>query len=140
MTSALQQPGWAPAATWSRERVIAASDAVLALKAGDVAEREDIFRIGALGLEWDIGVRVYEPQPASSIARGADGKRVGIFLLHGGAGDYKSMDRFARIFAEKFAFKVVTMTFPGRLYLDDAERDWPLRAISTRSYAIRPSA
>jgi hypothetical protein len=125
MTSALQQPGWAPDATWSRERVIAASDAVLALKAGDVAEREDIFRIGALGLEWDIGVRVYEPQPASSIARGADGKRVGIFLLHGGAGDYKSMDRFARIFAEKFAFKVVTMTFPGRLYLDDAERDWP---------------
>ena len=120
-----EMPGWSPDATWSRERVIAASDAVLALKAGDVAEREDIFRIAALALEWDIGVRVYEPQPASRITRGADGKRVGIFLLHGGAGDYKSMDRFARLFAEKFAFKVVTMTFPGRLYLDDPERDWP---------------
>jgi hypothetical protein len=126
MTGALKQvPGWTPDSTWSRERVIAASDAVLGMKAGDVDEREDIFRIAALGLDWDIGVRVYEPKPASGIARGADGKRVGIFLLHGGAGDYKSMDRFARIFAEKFAFKVVTMTFPGRLYLDDPERDWP---------------
>ena len=59
------------------------------------------------------------------IARGADGQKVGIFLLHGGAGDYKSMEKFALLFAEKFGFKVVTMTFPGRLYLDDDSRDWP---------------
>ena len=88
-------------------------------------EAEDIFRLAALGLDWDIGVRVYEPQPAANITRGADGKKVGIFLLHGGAGDYKSMEKFALLFAEKFAFKVVTMTFPGRLYLDDDSRDWP---------------
>lgn len=126
MTSDLKQiPGWTPDDTWSREQVIATSDAVLALKAGEVTEREDIFRIAALGLNWDIGVRVYESRPASRITRGADGKRVGIFLLHGGDGDYKSMQRFALIFAEKFAFKVVTMTFPGRLSLDDPERDWP---------------
>jgi hypothetical protein len=90
-----------------------------------VKESEDIFRLSALGLDWDIGVRVYEPQPAGKITRGADGRKVGIFLLHGGAGDYKSMDKFALLFAEKFACKVVTMTFPGRLYLDDAGRDWP---------------
>ena len=35
------------------------------------------------------------------------------------------MEKFALLFAEKFAFKVVTMTFPGRLYLDDDSRDWP---------------
>ena len=91
----------------------------------EVKEAEDIFRLSALGLDWDIGVRVYEPQPAARITRGADGKKVGIFLLHGGAGDFKSMEKFALLFAEKFAFKVVTMTFPGRLYLDDASRDWP---------------
>ena len=61
----------------------------------------------------------------ATIARGADGQKVGIFLLHGGAGDYKSMEKFALLFAEKFGFKVVTMTFPGRLYLDDDSRDWP---------------
>src|SRR5262249_57823921 len=94
-----------PRATWSHEQVVATSDAVLAKAAGVVKESEDIFRLSALGLDWDIGVRVYEPQPRDSIARGADGKRVGIFLLHGGAGDYKSMEKFALLFAEKFAFK-----------------------------------
>src|SRR5215469_5527359 len=103
---------WQPPATWSREQVVATSDAVLAKPAGVVKQSEDIFRLSALGLDWDIGVRVYEPQPRDSIARGADGKRVGIFLLHGGAGDYKSMEKFALLLAEKFAFKVVTMTFP----------------------------
>jgi hypothetical protein len=116
---------WQPPDTWSREQVVATSDAVLARPAGEVKEAEDIFRLSALGLDWDIGVRVYEPQPAARITRGADGNKVGIFLLHGGAGDYKSMERFALLFAEKFAFKVVTMTFPGRLYLDDPSRDWP---------------
>jgi len=114
-----------PPAAWSRDEVLAASDAVLAMPAGVVAEGEDIFRLSALRLDWDIGVRVYEPQPAANIARGADGKKIGIFLLHGGAGDFKSMEKFALIFAEKFACKVVTMTFPGRLYLDDPSRDWP---------------
>jgi hypothetical protein len=116
---------WKPVPVLSREDVIARSEAVLARAARPVEEREDIFRIRELGLDWDIGVRVYEPQPAADIARGADGRKVGIFLLHGGAGDYKSMERFALLFAEKFGFKVVTMTFPGRLYLDDPSRDWP---------------
>jgi acetyl esterase/lipase len=116
---------WQPPATFPREQVIASSDAVLARPAGAVKETEDIFRLSALGLDWDIGVRVYEPQPAARIARGADGRGVGIFLLHGGAGDYKSLEKFALLFAEKFAFKVATMTFPGRLYLDDPSRDWP---------------
>ena len=119
------QKGWTPIDLLPREDVIAMSDGVLARPARKVEDREDIFRIAALGLDWDIGVRVYEPQPASDITRGADGKKVGIFLLHGGAGDYKSMERFALLFAEKFGFKVVTMTFPGRLYLDDPSRDWP---------------
>ena len=117
--------GWEAPATIDRETVISMSNAVLERAPASVEDREDIFRLSALGMEWDIGVRVYEPQPAAAITRGADGKKTGVFLLHGGAGDYKSMDRFARLFAEKFSFKVVTMTFPGRLYLDDPSRDWP---------------
>src|SRR5258705_12650884 len=98
---------WQSPATWSREQVLAASDAVLASKAGEVSQAEDIFRLAALGLDWDIGLRVYEPQPAAKIARGADGKKIGIFLLHGGAGDYKSMEKFALLFAGKFSCKIV---------------------------------
>src|SRR5580700_4958452 len=130
--------GFNPPPAWTREAVLAASDAVLAMAPAAVAESEDIFRLSALGLEWDIGVRVYEPQPAATIARGADAKKIGIFLLHGGAGDYKSMEKFARLFAEKFACKVVTMTFPGRLYLDDASRDWPGDTIAPDGSARTP--
>ena len=117
--------GFTAQPAWTREEVLAASDAVLAKPAGAVKASEDVFRISTLGLDWDIGVAVHEPQPSANIARGADGKKIGIFLLHGGAGDFKSMEKFALLFAEKFAIKVVTMTFPGRLYLDDASRDWP---------------
>ena len=88
-------------------------------------QTEDIFRINALGLDWDMGVTVYEPADPGQIARGADGKKIGIFLLHGGSGDFKSMEPMAKLFAEKFGCKAVAMTFPGRLYLDDPSRDWP---------------
>ena len=121
----MSKTDWKPIDQLSREEVIALSDAVLARHARKVEQQEDVFRIRQLELDWDIGVQVYTPQPASDITRGADGKKVGVFLLHGGAGDFKSMERFALLFAEKFGFKVVTMTFPGRLYLDDPSRDWP---------------
>jgi hypothetical protein len=114
-----------PPAEWPREQVLAASTAVLTMAGRAVTAAEDIFRLSALGLEWDIGVQVYAPQPTATIALGADGNKIGIFLLHGGAGDFKSMEKFALLFAEKFACKVVTMTFPGRLHLDDPGRDWP---------------
>lgn len=124
-TTVKSASAWQPPATYSRDETVAISNAVLAMSSIPVAQREDIFRIPALGLDWDIGVRVYEPQLAGGMTRGADGKQVGVFLLHGGAGDYKSMEKFALLFAEKFGFKVVTMTFPGRLNLDDPSRDWP---------------
>jgi len=37
----------------------------------------------------------------------------------------ETMEPIAKVFAEKFGCKAVAMTFPGRLYLDDASRDWP---------------
>ena len=110
----------------SREDTIARSEAVLAKPDLPMRQTEDIFRIHALGLDWDMGVTVLRAgRSASRLARGADGKKIGIFLLHGGSGDYKSMEPMAKLFAEKFGCKAVAMTFPGRLYLDDPSRDWP---------------
>ena len=111
---------WQPPDKVSREDTLARSDAVLAMPDLPLRQTEDIFRIQALGLDWDMGVTVYEPADPAKIARGADGKKIGIFLLHGGSGDYKSMEPIAKLFAEKFGCKAVAMTFPGRLYLDDA--------------------
>ncbi|HEX2727946.1 MAG TPA: hypothetical protein VHN20_19150 [Beijerinckiaceae bacterium] len=86
---------------------------------------EDVFRINAVGMDWDIGVAVYEPSDPARVAVGADGKKIGIFLLHGGSGDFKSMHPQASVLSQKFGYKVVTMTFPGRHYLQDASREWP---------------
>jgi hypothetical protein len=108
-----------------RDEVIARSDAVLARPDVPTTETEDVFRIEALELEWDMGVTIYQPSDPATIARGADGKKIGIFVLHGGSGDYKSMVDICRTFARKFSCKVMAMTFPGRLYLDDPSRDWP---------------
>ena len=72
-------------------------------------------------MDWDLGMVVYQPRDESRIPRGADGKKVGIFLLHGGSGDYKTMDRVASLAAGKFGFKVLSGTFTGRFYFPDAE-------------------
>ena len=109
----------------ARDDVLKTARAVMRKKDIPVTEREDIFRIEALGLDWDIGLRVYTPRGKDRIARGADGKRVGVFLLHGGSGDYKAMATIAGLFARKYGFKVAVMTFPGRLNLADKSRDWP---------------
>jgi hypothetical protein len=116
---------WKPPLDVSREECIKASQTVLATHDMKVKQNEDIFRIRVLEMDWDMGVMVYEPEDASKIPTGPDGKKVGIFLLHGGSADYKSMEKLALLFAGKFGYKVVSMTYPGRLYLDDPSRDWP---------------
>jgi len=117
--------GWTPPAEYSREEVIAISDRLLAQPDIPLKQTEDIFRIHEVGLDWDMGCMVYEPKDPSQIAIGADGKKIGIFLLHGGSGDYKSMEPIAKLYAGKFGHKAVAMTFPGRHYFDSPTRDWP---------------
>jgi hypothetical protein len=116
---------WEPPAAVSRDELVARSKAILAKPDLPMRQTEDIFRIHALALDWDMGVTVYQPENPKDAASGADGKKIGIFLLHGGSGDYKSMEPMAKLFAGKFGCKAVAMTFPGRLYLDDPSRDWP---------------
>lgn len=117
--------GFRPPKSMPRAEVLRCARAVMRRKDVPVRDYEDIFRLQALGMDWDIGLRVYCPRAKSRITRGADGKRAGIFLLHGGSGDFKAMAVIAGLFARKFGFKVVVMTFPGRLYLDHESRDWP---------------
>src|SRR5271154_233854 len=125
MNVASKPSTWQPPESIARDEVVARSNAILAKPDLPLRQSEDIFRIHALGLDWDMGVTVYEPADAAQVSRGADGKRIGVFLLHGGSGDYKSMEPVAKLYAGKFGHKAVAMTFPGRLYLDDPSRDWP---------------
>lgn len=116
---------WQPPEAVSRDDTIARSRATLARPEIPTRVTEDIFRINVLGLDWDMGLMSYAPVDGARNPVGADGKKIGIFMLHGGSGDCKSMDTFARIFSERFGCKVVAMTFPGRHYFDDPSRDWP---------------
>jgi predicted alpha/beta hydrolase family esterase len=111
------------------EDIVSASNDVLnrpdiPLRGGQ-AYVEDIIRFETAGMQWDVGMSVHEPADESRIAVGADGKKVGIFLLHGGSGDFKSMQRQARMLSQKFGYKVVSMSYPGRHAFHTESRDWP---------------
>jgi hypothetical protein len=119
------QKGWQPPAFVSREQCIKDTEEVLGKSDVPVKRTEDIFRIKVLGMEWDLGMVVYEPENGGKIPRGADGKKAGFFLLHGGSSDFKGIERHSKLLAAKFGFKVVAGTFPGRFYFPDSSRDWP---------------
>ncbi|MDH3239772.1 MAG: hypothetical protein OEO83_03815 [Alphaproteobacteria bacterium] len=121
----------------SRRGAVRMSRAVLDSPKRRIARREDIFRIKALGMDWDIGVMVYEPANGR-VTRGADGKKAGFFLLHGGNGDFKSVEPLALLLAERFGYRAVSMTFPGRLYFPHRSRDWPGDTISADGTARMP--
>lgn len=116
---------WEPPAVVSLEETVELSNQVSSMPDFTINVREDLFRVNSLDMDWDIGVVVYEPQDTSKVLTGADGKKVGVFLLHGGVSDFKSVDRVARTLPTKFGIKVATMTFPGRFYFLNANRDWP---------------
>lgn len=124
MAEAARASRFKPDDVWEREKIIRISNELTSRASCTSVQHEDLFRLQALGLDWDIGAQIHTPAD-NRIATGANGKKVGVFLLHGGAGDFKSMERLATLFVEKFRYKVVVMTFPGRLYLDDPSRDWP---------------
>lgn len=116
---------WEPPARLDKREMVAISDAVLAEPDIAFSETEDIFRLRSNGLDWDIGNVVYAPNDESKIARGPDGKKLGIFMTHGGASDWRSIERLARTFCGKRGFKVCSMTYPGRFYFPEPSHDWP---------------
>lgn len=111
--------------TVDRDEALDLSGDVLAGHSMPLRETEDVFSVESLGLAWDFGVGLYEPADPSRIPKDPSGRRIGVFMLHGGSGDYKLMAPVARVYAERFGYRVVAMSLPGRLYLDDPSRDWP---------------
>ena len=105
----------------ARPELVEISKKVLAMPDIPLQAREEIIRIRALEMDWDIAAMVYQPVDASRVPTGADGKKVGLFLLHGGSGDHRSMDRFARFLTAKFGYKIVNMSC--LLYTSPSPRD-----------------
>ena len=109
----------------ARPELVQISEKVLAMPDIPYDAQEEVLRIRSVEMDWDVAAMVYQPKDPSRIPTGADGKKVGLFLLHGGSGDHRSLDRFARFLVSKFGYKIVNMSYPGRLYLGDASHNWP---------------
>ncbi len=119
---------WVSGAKWihvSRPDIVEGSAEVLSIPDIPLRSQEVIHRVRALELDWDIAGSVYEPEDTARIPMDPDGKKIGIFVLHGGSGDHRGKDKFARFLTAKFGYKVVSMSYPGRLNLQDPNRDWP---------------
>ncbi len=116
---------WTPPEKLDRDQLIALSEQVLAEPDIDTDRYEDISRIEVAGLDWDIGTIVYEPKNADQIPKGPDGRKIGVFLMHGGDSDYRFHEAMANLVAKKCGYRVISMTFPGRFYFDDPEHNWP---------------
>ncbi|MFT7473648.1 MAG: pimeloyl-ACP methyl ester carboxylesterase [Verrucomicrobiales bacterium] len=116
---------WKPPTFVPRGRVIEESEQMLDAPDLSFDETEDVFRISEVGLDWNIGVMVYEPRDTKRIPLAVDGTKMGAFILHGGSQDFRSMEGFCRLITRKLGFKVVSMTYPGRLNLANSDRIWP---------------
>jgi hypothetical protein len=132
------QTTWDPPQEITRDEIVRASEDVIARPDIPITNVEDIFRIHVLGMDWDIGGRVYQPEDPSRIPTGADGKKIGVFLQHGGGGDHRGQEPLATLLASKFGYKVATMTYPGHLYFPDPERNWPGDTINPDGTARTP--
>lgn len=116
---------WQPPPLIDLEGIRAASREVEALPDLDIERTLDVFRVQSAGFDWDLGLAVYEPKDPAQARVGADGRRAGIFLLHGGSGDFKDVEAISLLWARKFGYKVVAATFPGRYYFPDPDGGWP---------------
>jgi hypothetical protein len=114
---------WEPPEEVSVEEVRASSRRAEELYGKDINVEEYLIRIESLGLEWDVGGSIYTP--TGEIPTGPDGKKIGAFLIHGGGGDHRGFDIMARMLASTKGYKVVTVSYPGNLYLGNESHEWP---------------
>jgi hypothetical protein len=129
---------WEPPSFISREVLVQLHNQVDATPVIQSETREDIFRVHVLEMAWDMGVVLHEPADSTRIPNGPDGKKIGIFLIHGGVSDYKSVECVARPLTDKFGFRVASLTYPGRFYFLDPSRNWPGDVENTDGSARTP--
>lgn len=115
---------WQPPVEMTEEQLAEASAEILARPKIPYTVTEDVFRVESGGLGWDVAGSVYTPDPSRALI-GADGKKAGAFLVHGGGGDHRGMDNLARLLAEQFGVKVATVSYLGHWYWDNDTHDWP---------------
>jgi pimeloyl-ACP methyl ester carboxylesterase len=115
---------WEPEELVSRESILESSARAHDWLEAGFTSTPYRFRIDVAGLPWDVGGAVYEPR-SGELATGPDGRKVGVFLIHGGGGDHRSFDTMAKLLAAGKSYKVVTITYPGNLYLRNQTHDWP---------------
>ena len=60
MATRVSEETWSPPQEVTRDQCLAESKAVLAMPDIPLKEHEDLFRIQAVGLDWDIGAQIYE--------------------------------------------------------------------------------
>jgi len=116
---------WRPPKRVERDELVRISDRLLSEPDIPWTREEDIARIHSNGMDWDIGTMVYAPDDPGRVPVGPDGKKIGVFMTHGGASDWRSMEPLAKTFCGKRGNKVCSMTYPGRFYFDDPNHDWP---------------
>lgn len=104
--------------------LIDVSESVLSQPDIPVVTTDEEFRVDCAGLGWDIAGQIFAPDESRAL-RGNDGRKVGIFLLHGGGSDHRNMANLASLLATKFGIKAVTVTFPGHWYWSGETHDWP---------------
>lgn len=114
-----------PPKSLSPAEIVELSDRTLGQDDIPIRTTEEVVTIESLGLDWDMACKVHRPEDENRVPYGPDGKRIGLFMLHGGASDYRRFDTFGPMLARKFGYHVVCMTFPGRLNFDDPTHDWP---------------
>ena len=109
----------------AREEIVELSRSGLARTDIPMTVTEHITRVSVANYAWDVAAVTYQPEDPGRIVRDADGKRAGLFLLHGGSHDFRSLDGIARHLAGKYGYKVVSMTYPGQVNFDAPDRSWP---------------
>lgn len=122
----------------SRPELVSGSREILSRPDFPIESKEVVHRINAVEMDWDIAASVHQPVDQSKIPVGPDGRKVGIFLLHGGSGDHRSKNKFAQLLASKFGVRVVNMSYPGRYNLQSSDGNWPGDTIKSDTVVRTP--
>ncbi len=109
----------------SRPELVKGSEEILSRPDIPIESIEVVHRVNVVDMDWDIAASIHQPVDQSKIPVGPDGRKIGLFFLHGGSGDHRSKAGFAKMLATKFGVRVVNMSYPGRYNLQAENGDWP---------------
>ena len=122
----------------SRPELVMGSNEILSRPEIQIESKQVVHRVNTVNMDWDFAASVHQPVDQSKIPEGPDGRKIGVFLLHGGSGDHRSKVKFAQMLASKFGVRVVNMSYPGRYNLQTESGDWPGDTIKSDSVVRTP--